>query len=74
MHRPKATVSSLRLSEQSLGEKTNKQTNKQKNQTNNQKLHCINSKRKFILLPQETRHGPRFMVSSEGLSPEIDMY
>ena len=38
------------------------------------KLHCVNQKGKFIILPpQEHRQGPRFKVSSEGLSPEIDI-
>ena len=37
------------------------------------KLHCINPKGKFILSPQEKRRGPRFKVSSEGLSSEINI-
>ena len=35
-------------------------------------MHYINPKGKFILSPQEQRQGPRFKVSSEGLSAEID--
>ena len=36
-------------------------------------MHYRNPKGKFILSPQEQRQGPRFKVSSEGLSPEIDI-
>ena len=37
------------------------------------KLIYINPKVKLILSPQEQRQGPRFKVSSEGLSTEIDI-
>ena len=36
-------------------------------------LLCINPKKKFILFSQEQRQGPQFKVSSERLSPEIDI-
>ena len=36
------------------------------------KIHCINPKGKFLLLPPEQRKIPWFEVSSERLSPEID--
>ena len=39
----------------------------------NWKLHYINPKGKFILSPQEQHQGPRFKVSSDGLSTEIDI-
>ena len=35
--------------------------------------HYINPKRKFIPPSQECARGPRFKVSSEGLSTEIDI-
>ena len=38
------------------------------------KFHCINPRRKFIMFPQEKRQGPQFKVSSERLSPEIDIW
>ena len=38
-----------------------------------EKLHYVNPKGKFILSALEQRQGPRFEVSSEGLSPEIDI-
>ena len=38
------------------------------------RLHCINPKGNFILSPQEQRQGPRFKVSSERLSLEIDIH
>ena len=36
------------------------------------KIAIINPKGKVILLPKEKHQGPRFKVSSERLSPEID--
>ena len=34
---------------------------------------CTISKENFILSPQEQRQGPQFKVSSEELSPEIEI-
>ena len=47
--------------------------NEKKKKKKKRKLRSINSGEKFILLPQEKRHGPRLKVSSERLLSEIDI-